>query len=381
MTIDIERNIEDLAYTDPFYLLENYDNANIPFIEHSSSEQYLRISILGNIEALVRDAKKSKSNAFYIRSKAIDDIKHLELDKKYLSRYYPLINTLLQAFDTKYIYSPEVDLFYQACRNIGLIEIEGEQWQAFTFDIEPLKMDSILIIHHAEQFNRLIAEIRNLLESKFYQAKIALHRRYEAKRLKQACIWERKLFRWRSRHLMLHITLKYKPQYCLDMTISDIRQDFARLLRNKRHNELLSGIKHYVWRIEEGGKTGLHIHWLIAYDGSHRTGMFYAKGICNYWDNEVTQGRGNAYAGNFYKGSLRRIGLPDATGQIDRYNPVKRDALLQVLRYMSKTTQLVKGRIESRCRTFGMTHPNGIASDDELSAIDCWVDSIMVDMV
>lgn len=68
------------------------------------------------------------------------------------------------------------------------------------------------------------------------------------------------MFNWRSRHLILVLTLSYRPEYRHLVDLGTIRLHRDRLLNNRRSNELLSGINGYAWKIENGNHgAGLHI--------------------------------------------------------------------------------------------------------------------------
>lgn len=103
---------------------------------------------------------------------------------------------------------------------------------------------------------------------------------------------ERHVYEKRSRYLILFLTLNYKPEYRDDVTIDDLRSHRGRLLRNIECNSLLKGIEAYIWKIEEGPKSGLHIHLLIFYSGSHRADAYIAQRIGEYWETVATRGVG-----------------------------------------------------------------------------------------
>ena len=133
-----------------------------------------------------------------------------------------------------------------------------------------------------------------------------------------------------------------------------IREHRNRFLNSRRCNQLLQEINGYVWKIEEGQNSGgLHLHVVLFYDGKHRADIFIAQRIGEYWANEVTQGMGGYRNSNADKDWHERYGHGVGTGQIDRKNEAKREALRQNLLYLAKDDQHVSTRLNPHERTFG----------------------------
>lgn len=157
---------------------------------------------------------------------------------------------------------------------------------------------------------------------------------------------ERHVYEKRSRYLILFLTLNYKPEYRDDVTIDDLRSHRGRLLRNIECNSLLKGIEAYIWKIEEGPKSGLHIHLLIFYSGSHRADAYIAQRIGEYWETVATRGVG-AYWSSHSSSEKARIvarGLDLGVGQIDRNDTRGREAIRTIIRYLAQPGQEVDGR-------------------------------------
>ncbi|ARP95251.1 rolling circle replication-associated protein [Bordetella genomosp. 13] len=163
---------------------------------------------------------------------------------------------------------------------------------------------------------------------------------------------EERLFEKRSRYLVLFLTLNYKAQCRDDVTIDDLRRDRDRLLKNIESNPLLQGIQGYIWKIEEGGKAGLHIHLLLFYAGDHRADVYIAKRIGHYWETVITGGAGAYWNSNADKASFTERGLPVGVGQVNRKDKACRDAIRTIIRYMGKPDQRITER-RPRTRTFG----------------------------
>ena len=167
-------------------------------------------------------------------------------------------------------------------------------------------------------------------------------------------LFEEAMFCWKSRHLILNLTLGYKPEFYHLVTVDTVRQHRDRLLNSRRCNKLLADIEGYVWKIEEGGNGGgLHLHLVLFYSGEHRADIHFARCICEYWVNVVTQGAGVYWNSNGDKYWHAMYGHGIGTGQIDRHDYAKREALRTNLRYLAKDEQHAPKGGNPHLRMFG----------------------------
>jgi hypothetical protein len=197
----------------------------------------------------------------------------------------------------------------------------------------------------------------NFIESNAHDQHRAVQERKMERNAAKVMQFEQAMFDSRSRHLILVLTLNYKPEYRHMVTFDLIREHRNRFINNRRFNQLLQDISGYVWKIEEGQNSGgLHLHVVLFYDGKHRADIFIAKCIGEYWANIVTQGMGSYRNSNAEKDKHKRYGHGVGTGQIDRNNDAKREALRQNLLYLTKDDQHVSMRLNLRDRTFGTSH-------------------------
>lgn len=165
---------------------------------------------------------------------------------------------------------------------------------------------------------------------------------------------EQAMFDRRSRYLILVLTLTYQEAYRHLITLEDIQQHRDQLLNNRRNNQLLADIEGYVWKIEEGGNSGgLHLHLILFYSGRHRSDVQIAQAIGEYWMHGITGGIGNYWNSNAERDFHARFGHGIGTGQIDRHDHVKREALRINLRYLTKEEQRVTCKISPYDRLFG----------------------------
>ncbi len=166
--------------------------------------------------------------------------------------------------------------------------------------------------------------------------------------------FEEAMFNWRSRHLILVLTLSYQPEWRNNITLDLIRQHRDRLFNNQRSNQLLNGIDGYVWKIEEGKNSGgLHLHVVFFYAGNHRADIHFAQCLGEYWVNVVTRGMGAYWNSNGQKEWHASHGHGIGTGQIDRHDVAKRTALQKNLLYLAKSDQQVSTITNQHYHMFG----------------------------
>jgi hypothetical protein len=209
---------------------------------------------------------------------------------------------------------------------------------------------------YVDIFNELISEIRHRCRQSKFKTRLKRHERNVRRRRGKAFMWLRSLYEARSRYLFLVLNLSYREDIRKQVTPEIIQADLHHLFNNRRNNGLLRGIQAYICKIEEGEKSGLHAHVLIAYKASHRDDIDRTESIGNYWRDVVTQGRGRYWNSNRYKKRHEKLGHGDGTGTIDHYNIPKRVALLKNVAYLCKADQYLKSKT-AKFKTFWISKP------------------------
>ena len=172
--------------------------------------------------------------------------------------------------------------------------------------------------------------------------------------IERAMLLEEAMFNNRSRYLLLVLTLGYKEHCRSLVTLETLRQHRDHLLNNRRCNKLLQDIEAYAWKIEQGENAGgLHLHAVIFYAGSHRADILIAKSIGDYWVDVITQGMGAYWNSNAQKELHAIYGHGVGTGQINRNDDAKREALRKNLAYLAKGDQRVTEVNNGNERFFG----------------------------
>lgn len=252
-------------------------------------------------------------------------------------------------------FSEHIELYFTSAREIGfpsqmhggpdtLIpapDVCGDKWSLQ--ETKPCK-------RLGDLFNELIDKIRTVGNSTAFKEKLRKRKEDSTRNFSSVCNYIDLLFKVRSRKLVLRLELAYREDLAQGITIAQARQDFQRLLRNRRHNKLFNTEIGYIWKLEEGIQRGPHLHVFIFLDGSvSRHHKYLAEMIGRYWRDSITKGRGTFHNCNRKKYTYRAIGMINhhETELIDN---LKHKAII----YLTKQEQFP--RIKSG-RTFGKGEP------------------------
>ncbi|MEJ6007735.1 hypothetical protein WG899_19475 [Paucibacter sp. AS339] len=310
-------------------------------------EDYGKLMPLAQIELMVEEIRATKELAFEV---TFDDRGRILLIQKSLERYYVAVKSVLASYSDQYDYSPRVDVFFDAAKELKLLS------EDFSFG-DPLHFDAASRWRYADLFNELISCIRDQCEKSRFKARLRQHERNANRRLGRALMWEREMFEWRSRHLFLMLCLNYKTSVRHHIRPEDVQRHLQRLLNNRRANRLLSGITGYIWKIEDGKKSGLHVHILIAYSTKRKADVNIARSIGEYWRDVITEGQGSYRNSNSDRQMHREKGHGEGTGQINAVDFARRQALRTNIKYLTKSEQQLKRKNGPKYRTFGMSQP------------------------
>jgi hypothetical protein len=159
--------------------------------------------------------------------------------------------------------------------------------------------------------------------------------------------FEEEMFSNASRYLVLFITVNYKEKYRDDVTLESIQRHRDVFFRHMREypNPLLQGVEGIIWKLEEGDRSGLHLHLLIFYSAERKSDVIVARDIGEHWVNKVTSGWGDYWNSNADKKKLVRWGV--GVGQVNRRDISKRESLQAfIANYMAKANQVPENRSE-----------------------------------
>jgi hypothetical protein len=350
MTSNHHTKTNDITYQQ-IYKFNDLDNSLEAFtsdnrqkiIFHNHPDKLSNLSI---IESFVKEVEVTQDHAYDHEELSTN---HLMIENISLAKYFKEMDFCLDAFSSELIYCPRVQLFFNACKSLDIIP----GWNYFTKPLDPSIISTYA--NCGDLFNKLIERIRTMLGSQGYKKKLHNFNKHVHKRKVRVLTWERDLFAWRSRHLILFLTLSYQVQHRSEITVDRIQNDLFKLLNNRRHNKLLSGIDAYAWKLEEGGKSGLHVHMVMAYSSSSNRDIYLADQIGKYWGSVATDGMGQYNNENLHRGShwVRELGM--STGQINHHEEPRRQGLRKLLEYLAKADQYLKHKTTAKTRTFQLS--------------------------
>lgn len=304
---------------------------------------------LFHIEQFVQDIEKGRERGFV--EYATRYVKERKVQELYLGkRYYWSLNDWIERYSDLYCYSARVEVFYGVCKELGLIGPEP-----FSFG-QPDELDCFDGMRYMDVFNLLIDRIRARCRSREFKEQERLRLENAENNKRNVVSMQEAMFEVKSRWLILSLTLGVKPEFRDRLTIEMIQRYRDRFFAARRFNKLMSGIKGFVWAIEQGEKSGLHLHVILFYSPEHNHDAFIAQQIGEYWVNIVTQGNGDYWNSNDGKRKLfyEKHGHGLGVGQINRNDVGKRKALRMNLVYLAKAGQYLMIKGAERVRTFGM---------------------------
>ena len=292
-----------------------------------------------------------------------------------LQEAFSKLRSFAEVYQPGFVYEPSIALFLQQYRKhrisglndsdrMNAVQPNGETGKAMLIDfIETLKAAA-----RDQGTRKKIADHKN----KLAKNRVRLHE------------FEEELFRRCSRPVIVRVDLEYKANR-FDFKSEDALNEHLRQLAAReqlRHSTMYTEIgpdeprrlpmmrvdlrtvqadrdrlfgsmkgkptlfQHlvgYVWRIEYGHRAGFHLHVLLAFHGAHVQGHGdLAQRIGEYWNNEITNGRGRFHNCNYdWKPDAPTYGL----GPINHDDMRLRSNLRNhVLEYLVKPDQYVLAR-------------------------------------
>lgn len=304
---------------------------------------------LYRIEQFVKAIEKGWQGGFIeqrTRYSGMLKIKEFFLGK----HYYQQVNGWIRTYSDIYRYSARVEAFYDVCKDLGLIND-----CSFCFG-KPGDLASADGRRYMDVFNAMINGIRSRCQSREFKEKERLRLINAERRSEQVIAKEEAVFEAKGRWLVLSLTLRFKEEFCKKATLKMIQQYRKRFFAARRYNAVMSGIKWYVWTIEQSEDTGLHLHVILFYSADHNHDEHYADKIGTYWNEEITEGKGEYWNGN--RPWLKRLyatrGHGVGVGQIDWSDDEMREALRKNLIYSAKAEQYLMIQGAEGVRTFDM---------------------------
>ncbi len=336
--------------------------------------------LLAFIEMFVTDCLASNEPGYTFMRPAPTRITYIA--KSLGIAYFDQLNRYLDTYTPKYIYSPKIELFFQACRDLGLID--QHRFNA------PMAMNRYGEMD-AETFNRLIEQIRKSGRTPKYKARIAKDNYRSTRRFINLVRYVDALFEHvRSQLLVIRVDLSYCEEEIKAMNPGQAQEDLKHFFDNMKSKPMLFGdLVGYIWKLERSSTGGDHFHFLFFFTNDHiASDERYGREIGEYWVDTITKGRGRYFNCNT-KHEKSKHRWP-AIGTVKYYEDQKRYSLLFVLAYFCKEEQSLRIKTKKKTRAFGRGvmpsprenvggRPRSIEIDhgSYLRLIDCNLDKAM----
>lgn len=334
-------------YTDLVRNTERTEIAGKERIVLLPSLELLRTS-LTSIEAMVRDIEVSTGEAgFEIGPNKWG--RPIVVPKPLGKSYFYAVKTFFQhyAYAERYVYSVYVSALCEAFEALGLHPL------TFAFR-DPGLVERSTGKTHGETFNEVVKKVAEIVGTKQFRERMRVRRRNAERNEAKGLAIEQQVFENKARQLVLILHFGYQEQHRMRMTLEEVQAHRKKFFNNCRSNKLLRGIVDYIWKLEEGDESGLHLHLhvLIFYTADSCRDVYIAKQLGEYWV-KVTGDKGQYWNSNANKLFHEKHGHGVGTGEINWDDGAKREALRTNIRYMTKADQFLKLKYGEHCRVFG----------------------------
>lgn len=300
--------------------------------------------LLADMEALVRDIEFCKGGVgFTWERNSKNKLVPVEtpLGKCYLTAVMVFFEHY--AFAERYVFSPHVEALREAFTALNL----HPMFFPFRGNLPDPDTGKLPL----ELFNDVLAKVAEIVGTSEFRERLRIRRRNAERNEAKGLAIEQQVFGNKSRQLVLMLHFGYEAQHRSRVTLEEIQLHRKKFFNNCRTNKLLRGIVDYIWKIEEGDDSGLHLHVLIFYSAESCRDVHIAKLIGEYWV-KVTGGKGKYWNSNAEKAFHEKYGHGVGTGEINWNDDAKREALRTNIRYMAKADQFLKAR-RGGCHLFG----------------------------
>lgn len=266
--------------------------------------------------------------------------------------YFYVLKVFLKqyAYEERFVFSPHVAAVAEA--------LEAMQLHPLGFKFcHPDSYDHARQKYHAEIFNEVVAKVQPILRSSKFREALRTRRRNAERNEAKGLAIEEKVFAAKSRTLVLMLHFGYLQEHRQKITLDEIQSHRRKFFNNCRSNKLLRGIVDYIWKLEEGDESGLHLHVLIFYTAESCRDVYIAQQVGEYWKTVVTGGKGQYWNSNANKWLHQKFGHGVGTGEIEWNEEEKREALRTNIRYMTKADQFLRVKYGAHSRLFGTSAP------------------------
>ncbi|WP_186442806.1 inovirus-type Gp2 protein [Herbaspirillum sp. SJZ099] len=256
--------------------------------------------------------------------------------------YFRLLGSFIEVYSDKLVYSPYVELFFDAMKAIGLTRFDVLPGPRFYCPGE--KMIA------AEVFNVIIDKIRKAYRDEAFQRQLKSRSANAKRNFASNSKFALRLIGDCSKVLVLRIDLYYTKAHTKGVTAEQAVKDRLHLFNNMRNNSLFNNSIGVIWKLEYGQHRGNHFHLMFFFNGQERrSGDWLADQIGKYWAEKIVPGKGAYHNCNRDKRQYWNCGI----GMILHTDSKKIRDLLTAISYLTKKDQYVMAKRSKKCRTIG----------------------------
>ena len=154
-----------------------------------------------------------------------------------------------------------------------------------------------------------------------------------------------RLFLENSKLNVARFDLGYKKPFSNEITLEDANKDINKMLNNMRSKpSIFEHKKGYIIKREYTEAKGVHLHCVFFFDGNKiLKDEHKVHKIGEYWNNEITKGKGS-----FHNCNINTYKF-DGTGMIDYKDTEKRKILLEnVTSYLCEEKQSIESQNDDK---------------------------------
>jgi hypothetical protein len=355
--------------TDLERVYEHYDGAlGIAFIGEERKLYAERMEVYHLLQDLIQHKFKLPFSKKLCRRKT--DIEATDLGKRiveFLERTDALHLFEEDEFFEHKVHSPDMDVFLKIVKaalsekgavvdGVGFVEalpIRPDEYRCLIGDDE--------IDVWVSAYNRLVMTIRKALLSNGMRDAVKSFKRNATERYKQLMRVAEQGWRDHSKNLLIRLDWGFRKKYpamrtrfksqtefeSLLIVVDGYRKEMLRILRRMFGENLTF----FAWKIECGDIKGIHIHWLIAVNGSkHQDRINVPRHIATEWDMNI--GNGKTYTFNV---NALRYKEESGLRVIDYSDPELWEIVGRYADYLTKVDYTLKLRMPDKMHSFGCT--------------------------
>ncbi|GGX19409.1 hypothetical protein GCM10007242_27840 [Pigmentiphaga litoralis] len=252
----------------------------------------------------------------------------------------------VRALDERYTFGPYLNTVREAFKEHRL-QIEPFEFRG------PDTWENDRGMTHAEIFNVLVDHVAKIFSTKTFREDLRSQERNANRNEIAGLLLEAKAFEDERQCLVLTMHFGYDEQHRSRATLQQLQQDRKRFFNNRRSNEVLREIVKYIWTVEHGDETGLHLSVIFICHLCARSESGLAEFIGSYW-NKLTAEKGAWWPSNVERIiSDKKYIYIRCSGLVDRDDEEKRKALRMTIRFTAQKNLFLKLVGDTRFKQFG----------------------------